>query len=206
MTVSTRTAIVCAALQLCAMSGMSHAYTVNIDSKVSGCAQCNGPENTPPGTSITPYSPVQLTLGAGTYTFTNGASSGYYSAWNFQGYPNSGNWAWNFVVADAATNKVVLDDYVSGVMPTQAAMADKTGTTTYNYHTLLPGTSTAGFVDTLTLTHTTTLNFMANDYGLYDNGGGVALNIAAVPEPEIYAMMMAGLGLLGFIARHRKFC
>jgi PEP-CTERM motif len=27
---------------------------------------------------------------------------------------------------------------------------------------------------------------------------------AAVPEPEIYAMLLAGLGLLGFTARHRK--
>lgn len=45
---------------------------------------------------------------------------------------------------------------------------------------------------------------MVNDYGLYDNGGGVALNITAVPEADIYAMMMAGLGLLGLMARRRK--
>lgn len=31
-----------------------------------------------------------------------------------------------------------------------------------------------------------------------------AQNIAPVPEPESYAMMLAGLGLLGFIARRRK--
>ena len=31
-----------------------------------------------------------------------------------------------------------------------------------------------------------------------------AFTVAAVPEPETYAMMMAGLGLLGFIARSRK--
>jgi hypothetical protein len=29
-------------------------------------------------------------------------------------------------------------------------------------------------------------------------------NVAAVPEPETYAMMLAGLGLMGFIARRRK--
>jgi hypothetical protein len=33
--------------------------------------------------------------------------------------------------------------------------------------------------------------------------GGVAL-AAPVPEPETYAMMLAGLGLLGFVARRRK--
>jgi PEP-CTERM motif len=27
---------------------------------------------------------------------------------------------------------------------------------------------------------------------------------AAIPEPETYALMMVGLGLLGFVARRRK--
>jgi hypothetical protein len=30
------------------------------------------------------------------------------------------------------------------------------------------------------------------------------LFITPVPEPEIYAMMAAGLGLMGFVARRRK--
>jgi len=33
---------------------------------------------------------------------------------------------------------------------------------------------------------------------------GVSLNVAAVPEPETYAMLMAGLGLLGVVARRKK--
>ncbi|MFA6068077.1 MAG: FxDxF family PEP-CTERM protein [Janthinobacterium sp.] len=35
-------------------------------------------------------------------------------------------------------------------------------------------------------------------------GGVFNLNLAPVPEPETYAMMLAGLGILGFLARRRK--
>jgi hypothetical protein len=34
--------------------------------------------------------------------------------------------------------------------------------------------------------------------------GNVAVNAPAIPEPETYAMMLAGLGLLGFVARRRR--
>lgn len=33
---------------------------------------------------------------------------------------------------------------------------------------------------------------------------GYVTSMSAVPEPETYAMMLAGLGLLGFAARRRK--
>jgi hypothetical protein len=36
-------------------------------------------------------------------------------------------------------------------------------------------------------------------------GGGLTLTaVAAVPEPETYAMLLAGLGVIGAIARRRK--
>ena len=37
-----------------------------------------------------------------------------------------------------------------------------------------------------------------------DNVGGVSLRVTAVPEPETFAMMLAGLGLLGFVARRKQ--
>ena len=35
-------------------------------------------------------------------------------------------------------------------------------------------------------------------------GGVFNLNLAPVPEPETYGMLLAGLGILGFLARRRK--
>ena len=45
-----------------------------------------------------------------------------------------------------------------------------------------------------------------NDSELHQRAitAGYATSITAVPEPETYAMMLAGLGLLGFAARRRK--
>jgi hypothetical protein len=37
-----------------------------------------------------------------------------------------------------------------------------------------------------------------------DSSPGFDARIAAIPEPESYAMMLAGLGLMGFVARRRK--
>jgi hypothetical protein len=34
--------------------------------------------------------------------------------------------------------------------------------------------------------------------------GAAALQVVAVPEPETYAMMLAGLGLMGFMVRRKK--
>ncbi len=59
------------------------------------------------------------------------------------------------------------------------------------------------------LTFTTSGNAVLSFAGQTTEGDSTAFidNIsvtAAVPEPETYAMLLAGLGLMGFIARRRK--
>ena len=48
-----------------------------------------------------------------------------------------------------------------------------------------------------------TLTFLTNNLG-FDVGLDNIHVLSAVPEPETYAMIMAGLGLMGFIARRRR--
>lgn len=51
----------------------------------------------------------------------------------------------------------------------------------------------------------TTLQFSTTDYkSEYVGLDNVTVTAAPVPEPESYAMMLAGLGALGFMARRRK--
>jgi len=43
-----------------------------------------------------------------------------------------------------------------------------------------------------------------NGQNIFENSGNGTLNLAAVPEPENYAMLLVGLGVLGAVARRRK--
>lgn len=47
-------------------------------------------------------------------------------------------------------------------------------------------------------------NPFAQNVGVLDNVGNLTVAIAPIPEPETYAMLLAGLGLLGVAARRRK--
>ena len=70
-------------------------------------------------------------------------------------------------------------------------------------YTAAQGVGSYGFFD-----HSINLAFTLGKDGVLENGAstvlGYELIMGAVPEPETYAMFMAGLGLMGFIARRRK--
>lgn len=189
-------------------SNAAMAIVVDIDAQNNGSYVAGGPLNLLPGTVAQPYNPVQLTLAAGTYTISNAAGSGYYSGWNFNGsgLNSSGNWVWSFMMAEHG-GLIIEDAYINDVLGSQAAVAARTGTTTYNGNQQLAATSTAAFTDTFTLTKTTTLDFYVDDYnwGLGDNYGGVSLNIqSAVPEPGAPALFLAGGLAVGGLVRRRS--
>ena len=48
------------------------------------------------------------------------------------------------------------------------------------------------------------INFLTGIDDGNKTGSNLSQNIPAIPEPETYAMMLAGLGLLGFVARRRR--
>ncbi|WP_374049964.1 FxDxF family PEP-CTERM protein [Nitrosomonas sp. sh817] len=50
--------------------------------------------------------------------------------------------------------------------------------------------------------------FASGQFGFYNNSQSnvryAGFEVTPVPEPETYAMLLAGLGLVGFMARRRK--
>ena len=73
-----------------------------------------------------------------------------------------------------------------------SAFGDITGTLTFR----LFGAGATGGAGTLRVA-----DYYANNTYYYDTITG---NVAAVPEPESYAMIIAGLGLMGFVVRRRS--
>lgn len=179
---------------LALLAGAAHAQVVNIDARQYGYAfptdpapivgQVVTPISNAPGGSL-----LQLTLGPGTYEIRNatglpGADPGFIG-WNY-----SSGWVWSVVIADDATHQVVYYADRGGLQGSQAAIAAQP--------------DVQGFHDVFVLTQATTLDFMIRDYFLQDNAGGVAVNISAVPEAPVPALLALGLAAIGARLRGRR--
>lgn len=107
-----------------------------------------------------------------------------------------------------------LDAIVSSISRTASTGLDITGLSLYTAGNTLvkAGTSLhSGMIDVWTLSTTSPL--VAGNYYLQISGAlvsntsgsyGGAMMLAPVPEPETYGMMLAGLGVVGFIAARRR--
>ncbi len=178
-------------LFLCAASTFANADVININAYYNGGPLDGGAFN----------NPVLYTVNAGTYqiarvgTETAGASYNAWNAWgrvsacDAQGMCNNGNgWINNFQYDTGAGSTINwLGPFDRWATP-ELALNQARGVQ----------------VCTRTFTEQTTLRFYISDSHHWDNLGGISVSITPVPEPETYAMMLAGLGLLGFMARRRK--
>jgi len=100
----------------------------------------------------------------------------------------------------------------SGITVTYTKNSGWTGSVAFNGFEL---TNLTKSFDTLTFVSSTNPFFGAGNFSSSGNKAdfnwqgltfvpGDVINISAVPEPETHAMLLVGLGLMGFVVRHRK--
>jgi len=130
------------------------------------------------------------------------------------GADNAGNtFADRFTFSVDGTVGSNLDAVISSISRSADVGLDITGLALYGADDVLISAGSAlssGTIDVWTISSN---NLTAGDYYLQVSGSvvsdsaasfGGAVMLAPVPEPETYGMMLAGLGVLGFMARRRS--
>ena len=122
---------------------------------------------------------------------------------NTNSFNNQNGTIWDFLIDDVAFNQNIAD-IVPNVtppliqVPNQPVQVETLDPTVIENHG--HGFCKGGVCDD----KTTVRVFEVPDCKKCDHINFAVENMQAVPEPETYAMMMAGLGVMGFIARRRK--
>jgi hypothetical protein len=154
---------------------------------------------------------LDLTNGSGFFGDTFGANN------------NGATFADHFTFTVTGTTGMNFDAIVSSISRSADTGLDFTGLSLYRVG---GGTGTGGTAGDTLVTSGTSLqsgnvdvwtlssdNLAAGNYYMLVSGNlvsntaasfGGAVMMAPVPEPETYGMMLAGLGVLGFLARRRK--
>lgn len=109
-----------------------------------------------------------------------------------------GDWA-----TDVSQSNASFGDFVAGTVAANTVDRGSTGVVGFNFTPggVMPGEST-NIMEIRTEATDYTSNWMAVIDGTAGFGPAFAPT-AAIPEPETYAMLLAGLGLLGFVGKRR---
>ena len=166
--------------------------------------------------SITTFTPSPLSRVAGPYTYTAAASTGFLG---------SGTAADHWLSTNTAADPITFSGFTGGVsaiggnfVRTDVNGAFLTGTirltATDSFGAMSTQnivnagiTSFLGFVSTGALTSLVVSAVQPGSTLVWPSVNNLTLAQAVsapIPEPETYAMMLAGLGLIGFVARRRK--
>lgn len=166
------------------------------------------------GFSITGSTPSPITRNAGPYTYT-----GTVSTTSFFGAGTTAN---PWLSSNTATDTMTFSGFTGGVRAAGGnffgsdisglfaagditlTATDASGTVT---QTIVGATTSSflGFVSTGLLTSITVTSVQPVASFLWPTVDNLTLGLAAaVPEAQTYAMMLAGLGLMGFMARRRR--
>ena len=138
---------------------------------------------------------------SGTFGITNITSPSFADDWTFMLPAGSAGQASASAFASFSTTT-----YAPTVVFTSAEFWDLTTKTSVSMAPVAPYPTifSANFTLPLSLNTSDTyaLRLKGNTLGSSGSYAGT-LNVTAVPEPESYALFLAGLGLMGFIARRR---
>ncbi|KPF44790.1 hypothetical protein IP87_07065 [beta proteobacterium AAP121] len=199
---------------LLATAGAAQAnITVYTSLAAFNAATVNPGTDTFAGFSITGSTPSPTTRTAGSYTYTIDAGP----AGSFFGGGSTAN---PFLSTNTATDTVSFSGFSAGVVgfggnffgsnisglfaagDMLLTATDSSGTVT---QTIVSATESSflGFVSDTGIISATLASVQPTTGFLWPSADNVVL-ASAVPEPGTYAMMLAGIGVLGFMARRRR--
>ena len=113
---------------------------------------------------------------------------------------NASAWLFSNYVAGTLSGQGANDASANKAQTAIWFLENETGGSTNSWATDAITAVNAGWTNPSGATHVYVLNLTDSNGGLHQD----QLYVAAIPEPETYAMLLAGLGLMGFVARRRQ--